>query len=163
MENRFCIDYYRDHDPSSIPSDGILPEKLCKVNIVQQQLAGLFGGVETIHLIIDLAVAIPFGMLSDRGYRRLVAALNFISLASMYAWLFGLGYFSTIVSPKLMLLGPLFSIIGGGECVFMSTISALVSDVSRDPVDRYELAIFLGSSTPDHFLVERQYSHTSAL
>ena len=75
--------------------------------------------------------------MSDRGYRRTVAALNFIGLAGMYGWLFGLGYFTSTVSPRLMLLGPLFSIIGGGECVFMSTISALVADIAVDPINRF--------------------------
>jgi len=59
-----------------------------------------------------------------------------MGLASMYGWLFGISYFSTSINAKLMLLGPLFSIIGGGECVFMSTISALVADITKTSTDR---------------------------
>ena len=75
-------------------------------------------------------------MLSDRGYRRLVTALNFVGLASMYAWLFGIGFFGQNLNPKLMLLGPIFSIVGGGECVFMSSISSMVTDIVQDSVGR---------------------------
>lgn len=52
IENRFCRSYYDEHDPSLIPGDGIVPESLCKVNAVQQQLAALFGTIESLHLFI---------------------------------------------------------------------------------------------------------------
>lgn len=54
IENRFSLDYYRHNDPSQIPDDGRVPEKLCKVDTVQQQLAALFGTVESLHLFIGL-------------------------------------------------------------------------------------------------------------
>jgi hypothetical protein len=57
-------------------------------------------------------------------------------LASMYAWIFGLGYFTSDLNSKFMLLGPILSIVGGGECVFMSTVSALVTDVATTPIER---------------------------
>jgi hypothetical protein len=52
IENRFCRNYYDEHDPSLVPGDGIVPENLCKVNAVQQQLAALFGTIESLHLFI---------------------------------------------------------------------------------------------------------------
>jgi hypothetical protein len=56
IENRFCRSYYLEHDPSVVPSDGLVPEKLCKVNEVQQQLAALFGTVESFHLFIGVCL-----------------------------------------------------------------------------------------------------------
>jgi hypothetical protein len=65
-----------------------------------------------------------------------VLILNFIGFIAMYAWLFGIGYISSGLSPKLMLLGPVLSIVGGGECVSISTIAALVTDIASSDIER---------------------------
>jgi hypothetical protein len=44
---RLCEDYYRHQDPKLIPEYGAIPEKLCKINEVQQRLAWLQGIMET--------------------------------------------------------------------------------------------------------------------
>lgn len=59
IENRFCRDYYFEKDPSVIPSDGIVPEHLCKSDTVQQRLASLFGTIESLHLFIGLTYPFP--------------------------------------------------------------------------------------------------------
>lgn len=51
IESRYCLKYYQDHDPSSIPPDGNMQEHMCKFNIIQEQLAWLQGVTETIHLL----------------------------------------------------------------------------------------------------------------
>jgi hypothetical protein len=51
IESRYCLKYYQDHDPSSIPPDGNIQEHLCKINIIQEQLAWLQGVTETLHLL----------------------------------------------------------------------------------------------------------------
>jgi MFS family permease len=85
----------------------------------------------------DLAVTLPLGMLSDRGFRRTVLILNFMGFIAMYAWLFGVGYFETIISRRFMLLAPFLTIIGGGECVFMSNIAAVIADIASGDIERY--------------------------
>jgi hypothetical protein len=52
IENRFCLDYFREHDPSIIPPDALVPERLCKEDVIQQHLAVLFGTIESVHLVI---------------------------------------------------------------------------------------------------------------
>jgi hypothetical protein len=55
IENRICRDYYLNVDPFVVPSNGVVPEHLCKNDAIQQQLATLFGTIESIHLFIGKA------------------------------------------------------------------------------------------------------------
>jgi len=57
MENRICHNYYSIHDPLKIPTDGIVPEKLCKLDDVQKELAALFGTTESLHLFIGVSLS----------------------------------------------------------------------------------------------------------
>lgn len=52
IQLRYCQDYYRIHDPSVIQPDGDISEDLCRQDSVQQNLAWLFGMIETLHLVI---------------------------------------------------------------------------------------------------------------
>lgn len=52
VERRFCREYYSEHDPSVIDSDGNIDEKLCKkVDAVQQRLAWVMGTMETLWIV----------------------------------------------------------------------------------------------------------------
>jgi hypothetical protein len=51
IESRYCMLYYREHDPSIIPPDGRIPEELCKNDWIQQRLAVLQGFLETLHVL----------------------------------------------------------------------------------------------------------------
>jgi hypothetical protein len=46
IEMRLCRDYYTRHDSSQFGPGGSIPEKLCKIDEVQQQLAWLQGIME---------------------------------------------------------------------------------------------------------------------
>lgn len=46
-EANICLSYYRDHDASAIGADGTIPEKMCKIDAIQQKLAMIFGWQET--------------------------------------------------------------------------------------------------------------------
>jgi hypothetical protein len=47
IELRLCQEHYELHNPSSILPDGSIPERLCKIDDVQRQLAWLQGIMET--------------------------------------------------------------------------------------------------------------------
>lgn len=47
IELRLCEEHYALHDPKSIPYNGVIPEKLCKIDVVQRKLAWLQGIMET--------------------------------------------------------------------------------------------------------------------
>ena len=47
IELRLCQEHYELHDPSVIPANGAIPERLCKIDEVQRRLAWLQGIMET--------------------------------------------------------------------------------------------------------------------
>lgn len=51
IESRYCKRYYEKQDPHVILPDDTIPEELCKVDSVQQQLAWLFGCIIVIHVL----------------------------------------------------------------------------------------------------------------
>lgn len=51
LEARLCQEYYTRFDPSVLQPNGSVPEKLCKINEVQQQLAWLQGIMETTLIV----------------------------------------------------------------------------------------------------------------
>ena len=76
------------------------------------------------------------GSISDGGKRRVVLACNVVGLAAMYLWIVLVGYLSDTFPVRAMLFGPLFSLLGGGECVFLSNISAVVTEIAADDIQR---------------------------
>jgi hypothetical protein len=50
IESRYCQDYYRGHNPLIIHHGNRIPEDLCKIDKVQEQLAVLQGIIETLHV-----------------------------------------------------------------------------------------------------------------
>jgi MFS family permease len=79
---------------------------------------------------IDILVTIPLGIVSDRGHRRLVLCLNVCGLSAVYLWIVLIGYLRDVFPIKAMLIGPLFSLLGGADCVFMSTVAAIVTEIA---------------------------------
>lgn len=54
IELRYCQQYYYQHDPSKIETGGSIPEKLCKLDSIQQQLAWMQGMIETVHIVCGM-------------------------------------------------------------------------------------------------------------
>lgn len=55
IELRYCQQHYSEHDPSQIGSGGSIPEKLCKLDSVQQKLAWMQGTIETFHIVCGMS------------------------------------------------------------------------------------------------------------
>lgn len=87
--------------------------------------------------IVDVLVTIPLGILSDSGYRRLVLCLNLCGLSMMYLWILMIGYYGEAFPLRTMLMGPLFSLLGGADCVFLSTVAAVVTEIAPDEAQRF--------------------------
>jgi hypothetical protein len=51
IELRYCQQYYFQHDPAQIGPGGSIPERLCKLDSIQQKLAWMQGMIETFHII----------------------------------------------------------------------------------------------------------------
>ncbi|KAF2094187.1 MFS general substrate transporter [Rhizodiscina lignyota] len=145
IESRYCREYYREHDPSVISHDGTVPEELCKLNSVQQQLAWLQGSIETLHVLCDILVTLPLALLSDRRGRRPVLLLSTISMFLMWTAIALVGFFRDVFPVSVMLAATLFTLIGGGDCVFISTATATATDLAADEVTRATLFAYTGS------------------
>jgi hypothetical protein len=62
---------------------------------------------------------------------------NFAGLALMYSWLLVVGSATDALPIKAMLLGPFFTLLGGGECVLATSVAAYITELSTDDVSRY--------------------------
>jgi hypothetical protein len=54
IEYRLCEEHYLRNNPSAIQRDGTIPEKLCKIDEVQRQLAWLQGIMETTLVVCGM-------------------------------------------------------------------------------------------------------------
>jgi hypothetical protein len=86
-EANICLSYYREHDTSVIGADGTIPEKLCKIDQVQQTLAMIFGWQDTFDAIPAVLLAVPFGTLADRVGRKWIFAASLVGLQLNAAWI----------------------------------------------------------------------------
>ncbi|KAL2194034.1 hypothetical protein P885DRAFT_71611 [Corynascus similis CBS 632.67] len=140
LESRLCREHYAVHDPSILQPDGSIPEKLCKIDPVQQPLGRIQGMTEAAWVAGDFFMTIPLVCLADYLGHRFVLWLNLAPRVLLLAWTFAVGYFDRVLPVEAILAAPVFSFLGG-DCVFNSIIYALVSDLTVDHVLR---ATFFG-------------------
>jgi len=86
IERRLCDEHYAKHDPSVMGLDGSIPEKLCKIDEVQRQLAMLQGIMETTFVVCDFIVTIPFSFIAERYGVKVVLWCNLIPRIFMSVW-----------------------------------------------------------------------------
>ncbi|TID27029.1 MFS general substrate transporter [Venturia nashicola] len=144
IELRYCQQYYLRHDQSQIGPGGSIPEELCKLDSIQQKLAWMQGMIETLHIVCDLIVTIPLSALSDKSRQRLVLGLNVAGLSLMYMFIVLVGYFG-ILPVGAMLIGPVFTLLGGGNCAFMSTVYGLVTQAASVETQRSSYFAYISS------------------
>lgn len=51
VERRLCHEYYEEHQPSARNPDDNIPEELCKLNGIQQDLGWIQGAMETAWIV----------------------------------------------------------------------------------------------------------------
>ncbi|CAI6301629.1 unnamed protein product [Periconia digitata] len=128
FESNICLDYYRTNDPSQIGPDGYVPEKLCKIDEVQQKLAMIFGWQDTFDAIPGMLLAVPFGALADKWGRKWILATSLVGLQLKASWVLLIGYFQSLPL-QLTWFSSAFYIIGGGPIVAVAVAMTMVSDV----------------------------------
>ncbi len=89
-ESNICLGYYRETDPSVIGAGGTIPEKLCKVDEVQQKMAMIFGWQDMFDAIPSIFLAIPFGVLADKVGRKWIFTASLMGLQLNSAWVLGI-------------------------------------------------------------------------
>ncbi|KAK1754313.1 major facilitator superfamily domain-containing protein [Echria macrotheca] len=120
LEERICHDAY-----SSSPAG----EKDCKSPEVQGKIAALRGWQTTLEAIPGLVASVPFGILSDKWGRHRVLALAFIGGTLNTAWQIFVISARDICPVELVLLSPIFGLIGGGPAVIMAMIYTSLADI----------------------------------
>ncbi|KAB5555062.1 major facilitator superfamily domain-containing protein [Coniochaeta sp. 2T2.1] len=139
IEDSICRKYYGTADP--------VEEKLCKVDAVQTELAWLGGLYVVIDSAIGFTVSFPWGIISDRLGRKPVFRLAFLSVMIGGMWTVLCIVRSDILSVRLMLLSPLFTIFGGGVPVFGAVVNSIIADVAGTERTSGFLWLSLGAVT----------------
>ncbi|KAL5117670.1 hypothetical protein ACEQ8H_004418 [Pleosporales sp. CAS-2024a] len=146
VESRLCQEHYKRSDPSAIAPDGSIPEKLCKTDDVQGQLAWTQGVMETTLVICDFIVTIPFSFAAERYGFKVVLWANLIPRIGMSIWALIVGHLDHVLPTNAILAGPFLAVFGG-ECVFQSTIFTLTSAFSNEYIQRASYFSYISSTS----------------
>jgi hypothetical protein len=85
-EANLCLKYYRKQDPSVVPDDETIPEQLCKVDVVQQQLASIFGWQEMFSALPGILLAVPYGTWADKVGRKWIFIASLVGIELGFVW-----------------------------------------------------------------------------
>ncbi|USP74907.1 hypothetical protein yc1106_02181 [Curvularia clavata] len=129
FEANLCYKYYLQEDPSVIRGDGTIPEELCKVDVVQQGLASIFGWQEMFNALPGLLLAVPFGTLADKVGRKWIFVAGLFGIVLSFAWTLLICYFKSLPL-QLTWFSSAFLVIGGGAFVAMAIGLTMISDVA---------------------------------
>ncbi|ORY19724.1 hypothetical protein BCR34DRAFT_551574 [Clohesyomyces aquaticus] len=144
IEMRLCREHYARSDPTALESGAAIPEKLCKIDEVQKQLAWMQGIMETTLIVSDLVVTVPLSFIAERFGIKMVLWLNLIPRIFMSCWALVVGNYYHIIPTKAILAGPFLSILGS-ECVFASTVFTLTSALTQEYVQRASYFSYISS------------------
>ena len=86
FEENLCLKYDREQDPSVIDGDGSIPEQLCKVDVVQQRLATIFGWQDMFSAIPGILLAVPYGTWADKIGRKWIVTASLVGLDLAFVW-----------------------------------------------------------------------------
>ncbi|KAF2030312.1 hypothetical protein EK21DRAFT_65893 [Setomelanomma holmii] len=138
IELRLCQSHYSTANP---------PEKLCKIDEIQRQLAWIQGIMETTLVVCDLVVTVPFGFVAERWGVRVVLWCNLVPRVFMSVWAVVIGHFDHILPTKSIIAGPFLAVLGG-ECVLQSTVWAMTAAlVNNDYIYRAKYFSYLSSTS----------------
>ncbi|KAF2192726.1 hypothetical protein K469DRAFT_731187 [Zopfia rhizophila CBS 207.26] len=144
VEMRLCREHYQRHDSFVIQFDGSIPEKLCKIDEVQKQLAWLQGIMETTYVVCDFIVAIPFSFVAEKFGIQTVLWFNLVPRICMSLWALVVGHFDRLLPTKAIIASPFTGLLGG-ECVFSSTVFTLTASLTREYVERASYFSYISS------------------
>ncbi|KAI9730352.1 MAG: hypothetical protein M1834_005862 [Cirrosporium novae-zelandiae] len=152
MESIYCREYYKEVDPSLIDEHGNVPERYCKIDPVQSNVAYLIGGVWFFQFLPGLFLALPYGALADKYGRKWILALN-----AIVAFLQNIAVYIILAYPhifplQLIWLVSVGAVFGGGNVVITALVFAIIADVFTE-AERTNVFFWLVSAylLPDVF------------
>ncbi|KAH9900452.1 major facilitator superfamily domain-containing protein [Xylariomycetidae sp. FL2044] len=129
LESVICQRHYA-HTPDQLAGGGdqSIPEHLCKVNAVQDQLASLVGWQFFFDSIPAIVFPIPFGYLADKYGRKWILFTALAGYTLSYAWTeLVVGAFHLPVQYTWLSSG--FFLLGGGPTTGTTLLTTMVADV----------------------------------
>ncbi|GLB19587.1 hypothetical protein AtubIFM61612_009494 [Aspergillus tubingensis] len=115
----------------------------CQMDRVQREVALLQGWKDTLEQVPGILFAVPYGVLADRIGRRPVLLLCAVGFTLSDTWTKAVGWFSDQLPLRLIWLGPIAQVLGGGTQVATSMITTaflyvaatvLVSEILATPL-----------------------------
>lgn len=70
IEAMYCVEFYVTRDPDIAARGKHIPEKLCKDDVIQKQLAKTAGLIMFFRMLAAVLGAVPLGQLADRKGRK---------------------------------------------------------------------------------------------
>jgi hypothetical protein len=87
FESIVCTRYYMHADPSLVHRHGHhVPEHLCKVNPVQDELASVLGWQLFFDSIPAILLPVPYGYLADTRGRKRILIMAMVGYTLSYVW-----------------------------------------------------------------------------
>ena len=88
IEAMYCVEFYATRDPNIAALGKHIPERLCKDNVIQKQLAKTAGLVMFVRMLSAVLGAVYLGGLADQKGRKIVLVLHKLNVVvSSSLWL----------------------------------------------------------------------------
>ncbi|PWY77391.1 hypothetical protein BO70DRAFT_294588 [Aspergillus heteromorphus CBS 117.55] len=107
------------------------PSSRCKSKVVQEELAFL-KGTERLLGALPTILVIPWSMFAERYGRCRSLRLALLGVLCEEAWSCLICWLSDLVPIRLILLAPLFEVVGGGPAIITTMIHLLAAEVTTD-------------------------------
>lgn len=132
-EDIICHHYYdRLQGEGYVVFGGDIDESMCKKDDIQNELSILVAGTHFLGAIPGLFLTIPYGMLMDRIGRKPIFMLAITGIILNYLWNISVMWYWHTLPLRLIWLGPIFTIIGGGPSVGGMAFFAIASDTTTE-------------------------------
>ncbi|TGJ78963.1 hypothetical protein E0Z10_g9802 [Xylaria hypoxylon] len=146
FESVSCTRYYLGHDPSVVRPDGSVPESLCKVNPVQDEVASVLGWQLFFDSIPAIILPLPFGYLADTYGRKWILFTAMIGYT--LTWASTLFFIGVLHLPlQYVWFSSLFLVIGGGSAIGTTMVTTIVADVVPPKLSIFPVANALDDVT----------------
>ncbi|MCJ1355488.1 MAG: hypothetical protein MMC33_005480 [Icmadophila ericetorum] len=131
LESIICRQYYDAHDPNRFPGRGKIPERDCKVDKVDGEVALIQGVLMSLYMVPSVLLAIPYGQIADNPKygRKFVARLSLCGILLSGVWEALILWFSDYIPVRSLWLSPIFMFMGGGNGVLASMVCVMITDV----------------------------------
>ena len=140
LESILCYRYWEATDPTKIRlgretigpgAIGGVPERFCKVDVVQSQLASLRGWQQTFEGFPSLLLAIPFGYLADRYGRKPFMLLGMVAFVWKGVCMQLVCWFWQAFDVRLIWLSSSYTFAGGNNTT-VAILLTILADITAE-------------------------------